>query len=377
MPDGDGVLIFTNGNHRKERFTCWWTIGNPGTVEYRFVNGWKWVGVLSSPTAVGPLLKGDVWLPGLTFEDAAGRARDSSQKEIELPAEDAAPVYSGVSQDSGDAGADMTQILAKENLFLILAQVSADDFASCLQISTREIQRFLRNQPAAAQQPEISRKISQFWRTAADGVLSGYRTDCKKARQVGLLDGNRRFLEVAVGAVAAEYALTRTEPADWGGDYLFPFPKSDRIEPDDLMDLPLSVTNYVWRNFPKNVLEQSVTANILPRRLKLPLDDSFETPGTPNGGTAWLRMVLVPSAPGLVRFPAQGTNSPADQPWQPDAAFYLAETETSFGQVAALCPLGGAPTRAKSGTCQMVCSHSRNQTTRRRGEPPLHGRHPG
>ena len=329
VPDGDGELILTNGVRSKERFSCWWTLGRPGTVEYRFGNGWIWVGVINSPEAVGPLREGNTFLPGLTFEDAARRARDTSQPVVESPEAEPTIIIPGSGRGE-DAGEGMKRILAKENLFLILAQVSADDFASCLQISASEIRRLLQNRPTAAQQPEVHQAISQFWRTAAEGVINGYQTDCRKARQIGLLDGNRRFLEVAVGAVAAEYACAKSQPSGWGGDFNFPFPKNDGLETENPTVSPFPATHYVWPAFPPNVLEQSVTANILPRCLKVPLENVGEAPVAVNDPPAALPMVLVPSGPGLVRMPGQGTN---DVPWQPETPFYMGQTETSFGQM--------------------------------------------
>jgi formylglycine-generating enzyme required for sulfatase activity len=78
------------------------------------------------------------------------------------------------------------------------------------------------------------------------------------------------------------------------------------------------------------VLDTNAAANILPRALKISLDDAADPPVGAKDSPAWLRLILVPDTPGVVRFQDGATN---DQPWQPDAPFYMAATETSFGQM--------------------------------------------
>jgi formylglycine-generating enzyme required for sulfatase activity len=321
-PDGSGTLYFKEGDRRREQFTCWWIMGTPGTVEYRFANGWKWYGDFSDSTAVGPLHTGDTWQTGLTFENAAKQARASAQTAINSPTEDTH--YNP--PDLGNAEQRIEQVLNEERSFLILAQISADDFVSCIQICSREIQDILQS---GTREPAMVQKISEFWKKAAQGVLDGYRTDRNKAMLVHRKDGNRRFLEVALGAAAANYATTGTKLTDWGGDYLFPFPQSDRIEVGELSPSPSPSSNYLWQTFPPAVLEQSAAAGVLPRVIKLSFEESADKSPGANDSQTQLQMALVPNPKGLVRQPGS-TN---DQAWYPDAPFYMAVTETSFGQM--------------------------------------------
>lgn len=327
-PDGSGVLLLTKNDHRQERFNGWWNMGTPENGEYRFANGWKWYGDFSDSSAVGPLHTGDTWQTGLTFENAAKQARASAQTTINSPIED---IHYNPS-DLGNAEQRIKQVLNEERSFLILAQISADDFASCIQICSREIHDVLQS---GTREPAMGQKVSDFWGKAAQGVLDGYRTDRNKAILVHRKDGNRRFLEVALGAAAANYATTGTKLTDWGGDYLFPFPKSDGIEPDDFPVAVFSTpcSNYLWQTFPPAVLEHSAAASILPRMIKLSFEESAgKSPGA-NDPQTQLQMALVPNPKGLVRFRRDDGQPSEDRVWRPDAPFYMAATETSFGQM--------------------------------------------
>ncbi len=242
------------------------------------------------------------------------------------------PEYSASPVDRSE---DARHVVGEENFPFMLAEISADDFASCVQVRARAIQEFLQGEAGVAKQPAVVQVISGFWRKVAQGVLDGYRLNCKKARLAGQLDGNRRFLEVALGAAAADYATTRSEPASWGPDYYFPFPKSDGIEPDDHVLSSYRVTNYIWQTFPKDLLEQNVAARILPRLLKIPLKESSINPTSAKDPPPLL-MALVPNPIGSVRLPhgtEPGKVPSKDRRWRPEAPFYMAATETSFGQM--------------------------------------------
>ena len=157
--------------------------------------------------------------------------------------------------------------------------------------------------------------------------------------------GTGVFLEVALGAAAADYATTGTKRTDWGGNYLFPFPKRDGIEPDDFPVAAFSTpdTNYFWQVLPPAVLEQSAAASILPRMIKLSFEESADKSPGANDSQTQLQMVLVPNPKGLVR----QLGSTNDQAWSPDAPFYMAATETSFGQMRIYARLGGAANQSQ------------------------------
>jgi formylglycine-generating enzyme required for sulfatase activity len=306
-------------------------MGAPGTVEYRFANGWRWYGLLSNPAAVGPLLTDSSPEPGLTFEIAAKLARDASHN-VANEGPDVPPASPSAVNGSGDAEGRIAQVLAKEQVFLMLAPISADDFASCVRVCGRELQSILQSEPGLAQQPATIQKVSEFWKKAAAAVVDGYRSDCQKARLARQAGGNRRFLEVALGAAIADYESTKSEPANWGEDFSFPFPRSDGFETEAGSPRSLSATNYYWEKFPQALLEQSAAASILPRALRISLPDPTASPAAGSEASGAMQLVLVPDVPGLVRFQQNATNY-SDQPWQPDTPFYMAVGETSFGQM--------------------------------------------
>lgn len=231
---------------------------------------------------------------------------------------------------SADRGEDAKRAVRAESFPFELGLYAPDIFAYLIRDRAQKIRSFLKSGPAVAKQPEVARVISGFWQKVAQNLVQGYQHDRIEALESKKQDGNRRFLEVALGAAAADYQTTKSPPANWGDEYEFPFPKSDGFKTDDLVTSTASATNFFWPAFPREVLDQSAAASILPRALKISLGDAADLPARAKDSPAWLRLVLVPDAPGVVRFQEGATN---DQPWQPDAPFYMAATETSFDQM--------------------------------------------
>jgi Sulfatase-modifying factor enzyme 1 len=233
------------------------------------------------------------------------------------------------------------RVVGADTFPFLLGQAYPDMFVYLVRDRARKIQSFLKSGPAVAQQPEVVQEVAEFWRRVAEAVVEGYGADCRNAKQSGRLDGNRRFLEVALGAVAANYEATKSEPARLLGDYL-PFPKSDGLELADLAASPLPNTNYVWQVFPKEVREQSVAACILPRVLKMRLEEGAANPSGPKDPPPPFLLALVPDLNGSVRLAREGdglgNGVSKDRTWRPAAPFYMAVAETSFAQMRLYAP---------------------------------------
>ena len=173
------------------------------------------------------------------------------------------------------------RVVGAETFPFFLGQTSPDTFVYFVRDRARKIQSFLKRGSAVAQQPEVVQEVDKFWRLVAQNVLEGYQADRARAVQVGRLDGNRLFLATALGALAAaceagqfqsgQVALdnwNHSEAGELVAEYL-PVPKNDHLDPADLSTHIFS-TNYVWREFPREVQAQSLAARILPRMLSHP-----------------------------------------------------------------------------------------------------------
>lgn len=206
-----------------------------------------------------------------------------------------------------------------------------DQFAIMVRNRAGKIQKILNSDPDTAKQPAVVSVVSLFWSKVAQAVIEGYRADRAKAAKEGRQDGNRRFLEVALGAIGAEwnYHYTPLSSTKTVFDNLnaqdsdnlilnyFPFPRDDHLEPADSVPSQLAKTNYLWQTWPTEVYYQSMAACILPKVLKVPVDN-----GGRDSNVLW--MVLVPDAKGSLH---SGTNNIS---WKPSAPFYMAATETTF-----------------------------------------------
>jgi formylglycine-generating enzyme required for sulfatase activity len=217
-----------------------------------------------------------------------------------------------------------------------------DQFAVLVRTRAGMIQNVLNHAPNAAKEPAVISIISVFWYKVAQAVIEGYHADRLKALQDGRQDGNRRFLELALGAIGAEWYYHPTELSSaktaFNGliqeesdslirDFV-PFPKEDHLEPADsvpsqLTGARLANTNYLWQTFPIEVYNQSIAACVLPKVLKVPMSDGEE-----RSNVLW--MVLVPDVDGSLHSPRSDAN---DIAWRPAAPFYMAVTETSFADM--------------------------------------------
>ena len=240
------------------------------------------------------------------------------------------------------------RVVGAETFPFFLGQTSPDTFVYFVRDRARKIQSFLKRGPAVAQQPEIVQEVDKFWRLVAQNVIEGYRTDKTKAVQVGRLDGNRSFLATALGALAADCEAGQSQSGkdvldNWNhsdagelfAEYL-PLSKSDHLEPADLSPQIYS-TNYIWREFPREVQEQSLAARILPRMLEPSLEDPTKPTLDGRRQLTTFKMMLVPDVNGSLRLAHEAdgnqNGSLKDETWRPAAPFYMAVTETSFAQM--------------------------------------------
>jgi hypothetical protein len=251
---------------------------------------------------------------------------------------------------SEDAKRDVIEearrVVGAETFPFFLGQTSPDTFVYFVRDRARKIQSFLRRGPAVSQQPEVIQEVNNFWQLVAQNVIEGYQTDRTRAVQAGRLDGNRLFLTTALGALAAaceagqfqsgKVVLDNWTHSETGGlvaEYL-PVPKNDHLEPVD-WSTQIYSTNYVWREFPREVQEQSLAARILPRMIKPFLEDLPNPSLEGERQIPTLKMMLVPDLNGFLRRKAEENPSGSfkDEMWRPATPFYMAVAETSFAQM--------------------------------------------
>jgi formylglycine-generating enzyme required for sulfatase activity len=243
---------------------------------------------------------------------------------------------------------EFKRLVGVETFPFFLGQTSPDAFVPLAQNHVGKIRHFLQSEPAVAQQPEAVTELMGFWRRVAQEGVEGYRLDHTRAAQTGRLDGNRRFLQIAMGAEAAACEAARvgsgsailntwasTESGAPMGEYL-PFPRSDHFK---TIDVPASsaCAGYLWKEWPQEIQEQSVATRILPRMIEVSWEAKAESPRSQEAQSPPLRMVLVPDLNGCVRLPSGGdgvaTGATQDQAWRPDSPFYMAVAETSLAQL--------------------------------------------